>query len=88
MVKYKHKKTIYLHKNYTQNQSGYQLNFHLILNVWSQKMIRFVCQFVEGMDLTDLYYTYDQIRENSVSPRTLQKSYFTRTCIRNLKRDT
>jgi len=51
---------------------------------------------VEGMDLTDLYSTYERIRENSVSPRTLLKivlysymngDYSSRSMELNCKRD-
>ena len=35
--------------------------------------VRLLSQFVEEMDLTDLYSTYDRIRENQASPRQLLK---------------
>ena len=35
--------------------------------------VRLLSQFIEEMDLTDLYSTYSRIRENQVSPRTLLK---------------
>ena len=65
---------INLHKDYTQSQSGYQLK--LPLNIESiipeNDSVRLLSQFVEGMDLTDLYSTYERILENP-SPRTLLK---------------
>lgn len=35
--------------------------------------MRLLSQFVEAMDLTDLYSTYERIRENHASPRILLK---------------
>lgn len=63
-----------LHKDYTQSESGYQLK--LPLNIESiipeNDSVRLLSQFVEGMDLTDLYSTYERIPENP-SPRMLLK---------------
>ena len=60
-------------KNYTENQSGYQLKLPLNLEIIipDNDSVRLLSQFVEEMDLTDLYSTYDRI--NSLSPRTLLK---------------
>lgn len=33
--------------------------------------VRLLSQFVEEMDLTDLYSTYSRIRENQATPRLL-----------------
>ena len=62
-----------LQKDYTLNQSGYQLKLPLKLETIIPKndSVRLLSQFVEEMDLTDLYSTYD--RTNSLSPRTLLK---------------
>ncbi len=62
-----------LQKNYSLNQSGYQLKLPLNLEVMipENDSVRLLSQFVEAMDLTDLYSTYKQI--NSVSPRILLK---------------
>ena len=62
-----------LQKDYTLNQSGYQLKLPLKLETIIPKndSVRLLSQFVEEMDLTDLYSTYDRI--NSLSPRTLLK---------------
>ena len=62
-----------LQKDYTLNQSGYQLKLPLELGTIIPKndSVRLLSQFVEEMDLTDLYSTYDRI--NSLSPRTLLK---------------
>ncbi len=62
-----------LQKNYSLNQSGYQLKLPLNLEIMipENDSVRLLSQFVEAMDLTDLYSTYKQI--NSVSPRILLK---------------
>ena len=64
---------INLQKNYSLNQSGYQLKLPLNLEILipEDDSVRLLSQFVEAMDLTDLYSTYERI--NSVSPRTLLK---------------
>ena len=85
-----------LQKDYTLNQSGYQLKFPLELETIIPKndSVRLLSQFVEEMDLTDLYSTYDRI--NSLSPRTLLKivlysymngDYSSRSMELNCKRD-
>ena len=87
-----------LHKNYTSFQSGYQLKLPLNLEciIAEDDSVRLLSQFVEGMDLTDLYSTYERVRENSVSPRTLLKivlysymndDYSSRSMELNCKRD-
>ena len=60
-------------KNYSLNQSGYQLKLPLNFEIMipENDSVRLLSQFVETMDLTDLYSTYKQI--NSVSPRILLK---------------
>ena len=62
-----------LQKNYSLNQSGYQLKLPLNLEIMipENDSVRLLSQFVEAMDLTDLYSTYERI--NSVSPRILLK---------------
>lgn len=64
---------ISLQKNYTLNEEGYQLKLPLNLEtvIPADDSVRLLSQFVEAMDLTDLYSTYERI--NSVSPRTLLK---------------
>ncbi|NLZ95995.1 MAG: IS1182 family transposase [Bacteroidales bacterium] len=89
---------ISLHKNYTLNSSTYQLKLPLNIEtiIPADDSVRLLSQFVEGMDLTDLYSTYERIRENSVSPRTLLKivlysymngDYSSRSMELNCKRD-
>lgn len=85
-----------LQKDYTKNSSGYQLKLSLNLEtiIPANDSVRLLSQFVEAMDLTDLYSTYERI--NSVSPRTLLKivlysymngDYSSRSMERNCKRD-
>lgn len=64
---------IKLQKDYTQNAEGYQLKLPLNIEtiIPEDDSVRLLSQFVEAMDLTDLYSTYERI--NSVSPRTLLK---------------
>lgn len=69
-------KNINLQKNYNLNQSGYQLKLPLNIEtiIPEDDSVRLLSQFMEAMDLTDLYSTYERI--NSVSPRTLLKIVF------------
>ena len=87
---------ISLHKNYTLNEKGYQLKLPLNLEtiIPVDDSVRLLSQFVEAMDLTDLYSTYERI--NTVSPRTLLKivlysymngDYSSRSMELNCKRD-
>ena len=89
-------KHINLQKNYSLNQSGYQLKLPLNIEtiIPEDDSVRLLSQFVEAMDLTDLYSTYERI--NSVSPRTLLKivlysymngDYSSRSMEQNCKRD-
>ena len=89
-------KHINLQKNYSLNQSGYQLKLPLNIEtiIPEDDSVRLLSQFVEEMDLTDLYSTYERI--NSVSPRTLLKivlysymngDYSSRSMEINCKRD-
>ncbi|MBE5925874.1 MAG: IS1182 family transposase [Lachnospiraceae bacterium] len=91
-------KHINLQKDYTQNQGGYQLKLPLNIEtiIPEDDSVRLLSQFVEEMDLTDLYSTYERIRENNVSPRTLLKivlysymngDYSSRSMELNCKRD-
>ena len=89
-------KHINLQKNYSLNQSGYQLKLPLNIEtiIPEDDSVRLLSQFVEAMDLTDLYSAYERI--NSVSPRTLLKivlysymngDYSSRSMELNCKRD-
>ena len=90
------RKPIFLYKNYTLNEGGYQLKLSLNLEtiIPEDDSVRLLSQFVEEMDLTDLYSTYERI--NSVSPKTLLKivlysymngDYSSRSMELNCKRD-
>lgn len=89
-------KHINLQKNYSLNQSGYQLKLPLNIEtiIPEDDSVRLLSQFVEAMDLTDLYSACERI--NSVSPRTLLKivlysymngDYSSRSMELNCKRD-
>lgn len=84
------------HKNYTLFESGYQLKLPLNIEtiIPENDSVRLLSQFVEAMDLTDLYSTYERI--NSLSPRILLKivlysymngDYSSRSMELNCKRD-
>ena len=62
-------------KDYTLIRSGYQLKLPLNLEsiIASDDKVLLLSQFVEELDLTDLYATYDRIRKNTVSPRQMLK---------------
>lgn len=64
-----------LRKNYTLNQKVYQLKlpFDIDCIIPSNDSVRLLSQFVEEMDLTELYSTYFKIRENQVSPMNMLK---------------
>lgn len=63
-----------LQKDYTQIQSGYQLKLPLNLEsiIPENDSVRLLSQFVEELDLSDLYSTYVRIPENP-SPRRMLK---------------
>lgn len=64
-----------LQKDYTINQKFYQLKLPLNIDymIPANDSVRLLSQFVEEMDLTDLYSTYSRVRENQVSPRKMLK---------------
>ena len=64
-----------LQKNYTLNSKGYQLKLPLNLEciIPEDDSVRLLSQFVEEMNLSDLYSTYERIRENQATPRQLLK---------------
>ena len=64
-----------LQKDYTINQKFYQLKFPLNIDymIPANDSVRLLSQFVEEMDLKDLYSTYSRVRENQVSPRKMLK---------------
>lgn len=68
-------KHINLQKNYTTNQGVYQLKLPLNIDciIPEDDSVRLLSQFIEEMDLEDLYATYSRIRENQATPRQLLK---------------
>ena len=65
-----------LHKDYTINRDFYQLKLPINLEcvIPSNDSVRLLSQFVEEMDLSDLYKTYSRLpRENNATPRQLLK---------------
>lgn len=68
-------KYINLHKNYTSNRGNYQLKLPLNIEymIPNNDSVRLLSQFVEEMDLTDLYSTYSRLRENQATPRQMLK---------------
>ena len=90
-------KPIHLQKDYTKNSDGYQLKLPLNIEtiIPENDSVRLLSQFVEAMDLTDLYSTYIRVPENT-PPRTLLKleiysymdhDYTSRSMETNCKRD-
>ena len=69
------RKYINLYKNYTSNRGNYQLKLPLNIEymIPNNDSVRLLSQFVEEMDLTDLYSTYSRIRENQATPRQMLK---------------
>ena len=66
---------INLQKNYTVNGGIYQLKLPLNIDymIPDNDSVRLLSQFVEEMDLTDLYSTYSRTRENQATPRQMLK---------------
>ena len=64
-----------LQQNYTLNRKFYQLElpFDIECIIPDNDSVRLLSQFVEEMDLTELYSTYSKIRENQVSPMNMLK---------------
>lgn len=64
-----------LQKNYTVNRRFYQLKLPLNIDciIPDNDSVHLLSQFVEEMDLEDLYSTYSRIRENQATPRQMLK---------------
>ena len=62
-------------KDYTLIRSGYQLKLPLNLEsiIASDDKVLLLSQFVEELDLTDLYRTYDRVRKSSATPKQMLK---------------
>lgn len=77
MIKYSYakKKGKILQKNYTSNQKIYQLKlpFDIDCIISENNSVRLLSQFVEVMDLIELYSTYFKVRENQIPPMNMLK---------------
>ncbi len=64
-----------LQGDYTLYESYYQIKLPLELErmIPASDPVRLLSAFVEGMDLSELYRTYDRIRKNQASPRQMMK---------------
>lgn len=64
-----------LQTKYTLSEVAYQLKLPIDLGIIipGNDRVRLLSQFVEGLDLTDLYSTYSRHRENQASPRQMLK---------------
>jgi transposase len=64
-----------LHKNYTLAQSFYQLKLPLNIDyiIPDNDSVRLLSQFVEEMNLSDLFTTYFRFRKNTATPRQMLK---------------
>ncbi|AQR97365.1 hypothetical protein [Clostridium saccharoperbutylacetonicum] len=65
-------------KNYTINQTFYRLKLPLNIDyiIPANDSVGLLSQFVEEMDLKDLYYSaYSRVRENQVSSRKNAEDY-------------
>ena len=64
-----------IQRDYTAFSSSYQLKipFDLEISIPSDDPVRLVSAFVEEMDLSELYKTYDRIRKNQASPAQMMK---------------
>ena len=64
-----------LQGDYTVSSLNHQIKLPLDIEISipSDDPVRLVSAFVEEMDLSDLYRTYDRIRKNQASPRQLLK---------------
>ena len=76
----------YLQKDYTTNGIEKQLKipFEIELKIEKSDPVMLLSQYVEEMDLTDLYSTYERIRENQATPRQLLKSGNTETAFKDI----
>ena len=50
-----------------------KLPLDIEISIPSDDPVRLLSAFVEGMNLSDLYSTYDRIRKNQASPRQMLK---------------
>ena len=68
----------YLQKDYTTNGVEKQLKFpfEIELKIEKSDPVMLLSQYVEEMDLTDLYSTYERIRENQATNQATPRHQF------------
>ena len=68
-------KPIILQSDYTTYRSYYQFKLPLEMDTMipSDDPVRLLSAFVEGMDLSELYKSYERVRKNQASPRQMFK---------------
>ena len=66
---------LHLQPDYTAYRGYYQIKLPLEMETMipADDPVRLLSAFVEGMDLSELYRTYDRIRKNQASPRQMMK---------------
>ena len=64
-----------LHSDYTTFRGFYQIKLPLEMETMipADDPVRLLSAFVEGMDLSELYATYDRVRKNQATPRQMLK---------------
>ena len=64
-----------LQPDYTVYRGYYQIKLPLEMDAMipADDSVRLLSAFVEGMDLSELYATYDRVRKNQASPRQMLK---------------
>ena len=64
-----------LQTKYSLSEGAYQLKLPIEVGIIipDNDCVRLLSQFVEELDLTDLYSTYSRFRENQASPRQMLK---------------
>lgn len=64
-----------LQKDYTLNQCNYQLKLPLNIDyiIPDNDSVRLLSQFIEEMNISDLFMTYFRIRKNTATPRQMLK---------------
>ncbi len=66
---------IILHPDYTTYRGNYQIKLPMEMEIMipADDPVRLLSAFVEGMDLSELYATYDRVRKKQASPRQMLK---------------
>jgi transposase len=64
-----------LQPDYTAYRGYYQIKLPLSMETMipADDPVRLLSAFVEGMDLSELYATYDRVRKNQATPRQMLK---------------